>query len=68
MKRKNLKKFRIDLDLKSKDMAEILKINPTYYSNIENGRVDPSFDVAQRFGDIFRGKYDDYWVLFKKTE
>lgn len=68
MKRKNLKKFRIDLNLKSKDMAEILSINPTYYSNIENGRVDPSFEVAERFGDIFRGKYDDYWVLFKKTE
>ena len=66
MKRKNLKKFRIELDLKSKEMAEILNVDATYYSNIENGRVNPSFDVAQRFGDIFRGKYDDYWELFKK--
>ena len=68
MKRINLKLFRMKLGLKSKDMAELLGINATYYSNIENGRVDPSYETAEKFGNIFRGQYEDFWEIFKKGE
>lgn len=68
MKRINLKKFRISLDLKSKEMAELLGLNASYYSNIENGRVDPSYETAEKFGIIFKGQYNDFWELFKKEE
>lgn len=68
MKRINLKLFRMKMGLMSKEMAQLLGINPTYYSNIESGRVDPSYEVAEKFGNIFRGKYDDFWELFKKEE
>lgn len=66
MKRKNLKKFRIDLDLKSKEMSEKLGVNPTYYSNIENGRVNPNFEFMERFEKTFNNQYEDIWFLFKK--
>lgn len=54
--------------LLSKEMAEKLGVNLTYYSNVENGRVDPSFDFVQKFGIMFRGEYEDFWELFEKTE
>lgn len=66
MKRKNLKKFRIDLDLKSKEMSKKLGVNPTYYSNIENGRVNPNFEFMERFEKTFKNQYEDIWFLFKK--
>ena len=66
MKRTNLQLFRIKMKLKSKEMAEKLGVNPTYYSNIENGRIDPSWEFGEKFGEIFRDKYDDFWTLFKK--
>lgn len=68
MKRNNLRMFRMKMGLMSKEMAKLLSINPTYYSNIENGRVDPSYEVAEKFGNIFRGQYEDFWELFKKGE
>lgn len=68
LKRKHLIKFRIDLGLKSKDMAEKLGVSRVHYSNIENGKVDPSFKFVEKFGNIFKGQYDDFWELFKKIE
>lgn len=68
MKRNNLKLFRMKQGLSSKEMAEKLGANYTYYSNIENGRIDPSFKFVEKFGMIFKGKYDDFWELFKKGE
>lgn len=62
--RKNLKKFRIDLDLKTKEIAKKLGISPSYYSLIENGRKDPTYEFMEKFGKIFN--YDDMWELFKK--
>lgn len=64
MKRKNLKKFRIDLDLKSKDMAEKLGVSTSYYSNFENGKVEPSIEFAYKFQEVFG--VDDVMELFKK--
>lgn len=64
MKRKNLIKLRIDLGLKSKEMAEKLNITTTKYSNIENGKVNPSIDFAYKIQELF--EVDDVMELLKK--
>ena len=63
MKRKNLIKLRIDLGLKSIEMAEKLNITRTKYSNIENGRVKPSIDLAYKIQEVFN--VDDVMELLK---
>ena len=64
MKRKNLMKFRIDMGYKSKDMAEKLGITNTKYSNIENGKVEPSLEFIYKFQEIF--DVEDALELFRK--
>ena len=64
MKRKNLMKFRIDMGYKSKDMADKLGITTTKYSNIENGRVEPSLEFVYKFQGIF--DVEDVLELFRK--
>lgn len=66
MKRKNLIKFRIDLGLKSKEMAEKLGLIPPVYSNIENGKKEPSIELAYKIQDVFG--VDDVLELLKKAE
>lgn len=68
MKRLNLIKFRIDLGLKSKDVAERLGITKQHYSNIENGKVNPTYKILEKFGEVFEDMYEDIWELFKKAE
>lgn len=68
MKRKNLRLFRMKIGLLSKEMAEKLDVHPTYYSNIENGKIEPSWEFAEKFGNMFKGQYEDFWLLFKKEE
>lgn len=63
MKRKNLIKLRVDLGLKSIEMAEKLNISRTRYSNIENGRVKPSIDLAYKIQEVF--DIDDVMELLK---
>lgn len=65
MKRNNLKLFRMKQGLSSKEMAEKLEIDPTYYSNIENGRVNPGHKFYMKFGKIFKGQYEDICELFE---
>lgn len=69
MKRKNLKRLRIDLDLKQKDFAEKLKVSNSYYCDIENGKRDPSFGFMvdfEKFCDKEGIIIEDIWRLFKK--
>ena len=70
MKRKNLIKLRIELGMKSQEMAEQLKISRVHYSNIENGKKDPTFGVMERLEKICTEKgytVEDIWELFKKV-
>ena len=53
MKRKNLIKFRIDLDLTSKEMAEKLKLSATTYSNLENGKKKVTLDIVNTLSNEF---------------
>ena len=66
LKRKNLIKFRIDLGLKSKEVAEKLDITKTRYSNIENGKAEPSIELLYKFQDVF--DVDDILELMKKED
>lgn len=48
-----LRLIRVYHDLKQKDVAERLKISPTYLSEIEKGHKTPTLDVIQRYSDSF---------------
>lgn len=71
LKRKNLAKLRIDLGLKSKELADLLKLSRVHYSNIENGKVDPTFEFIEKFERFCKENeiyVDDIWEVFKKSE
>lgn len=54
LKRKNLIKFRIDKNLKSKEMAERLGLTTSYYSNLENGKIiNPRTNIANKLEEAF---------------
>lgn len=68
MKRKNLVKLRADLGLKSQEFAELLEISKQHYSNIENGKVDPTFGIIVRLETVLNNKgyvTENIWDLFK---
>lgn len=68
MKRKNLVKLRADLGLKSQEFAELLEISRQHYSNIENGKVDPTFGIITRLEKVLDNagyEIEDIWNLFK---
>lgn len=54
MKRKNLIKFRIDKNLKSKEMAELLELTTSRYSNLENGKIiNPGTNILYKLEEVF---------------
>lgn len=68
LRRKNLVKLRADLGLKSQDLAEQLEISRQHYSNIENGKVDPTFGIIVRLEKVLGNagyEVEDIWNLFK---
>lgn len=65
-KRKNLIFWRIENGLKQVDIIKKLGISSGYYSNLETGRVDPSFRLLVKFREIF--EIDDIVELFKLSE
>lgn len=67
MGRLNLKKFRIELNLKSKQMAEKTGISRSHYSNIENGKKDPTYEYMGKFEKVFEVEESKMWGLFKKA-
>lgn len=71
MKRKNLIKLRADLNLQSQELAELLEISKQHYSNIENGKVDPTFKIILKLEETLKSRgyfIEDIWELFKKSE
>ncbi len=71
MKRKNLIKLRVELGLRSQEMAEELGFSRQHYSNIENGRVDPTFGFMEKLEQLCKergNEVEDIWELFKQAE
>jgi transcriptional regulator with XRE-family HTH domain len=48
------------------DIYKKLKISSGYYSNLEKGRVNPSFPLLVKFQEIF--EVDDVIELFKLSK
>lgn len=63
MKLIKLIKFRLDHNLKSKEMAEILGYTASKYSQIENGKRKPPIEMAVLIEEIFG--IDNALSLFK---
>jgi transcriptional regulator with XRE-family HTH domain len=71
MKRKNLVKLRVELGLKSQEMAEHLGVGRVHYSTIENGKNDPTFGTIEKLEQLCNEKgivVEDIWEVFKKFE
>lgn len=64
MKRKKLKKWVIDNDLKQLEIAERLGITRQQWYNIVNGKSDPSYKLLTKFSETFN--IDNVYELFKK--
>lgn len=66
MKLKNLIKFRIDKGLRSNEMAKMLGLSKTAYSNLENGKTKPTIALAHKIQEVF--DVDDVLYLFQVEE
>lgn len=54
----NLKYIRSSLNISQKEIANYLKLNPSSYSNYENGRREPSIDVLIKISDFLNVEID----------
>lgn len=63
-----LKRMRIIYDYKAKDMSNLLDISPSYLSEIENGKKQPSLDLLQRYANVFGVKVSSLILLSEKIE
>ena len=67
----NLIKFRKTREAGKRSItyfADVLGITRQHYTDIENGKSNPSFGLMQRFEEVFKNQYEDIWELFKKSE
>ena len=49
--RKNLKRLRLKKKLPQADLSKSLDVNRTYISNIENGRMNPTFSTLEKISE-----------------
>lgn len=54
----NLKYIRSSLNISQKEIANHLKLNPSSYSNYENGRREPGIDVLIKISDFLNVEID----------
>lgn len=52
--RNNIKRLRLERNLKQTDLAELVEVEPKHISCIENGISFPSFDLLTRLSDAFK--------------
>ncbi len=57
-----LKELRYEKNLTVKDMANILSISPSFYTQIENGNRTLSYSMAVKIGRIFKKKPDKIFL------
>ncbi len=64
---KILKRCRTDHKYTCKEMAKMLKISPSYYSQIENGKRKLDYKMAVKIASIFELYPDDiFYTYFDK--
>lgn len=53
-----IKELRVDKDLSQKELADILNVTRSAYSNYENGIRDVPVDVLARLADFYKTSVD----------
>jgi len=48
-----LKMFRTIHGHKAKELAELLEISPSYLSEIETGKKKPSYELLEKYSEVF---------------
>ena len=51
-----LRLLRVFHDFKAKEFAKIIEISPSYFSEIESGKKQPSLDIIGRYAKVFNTK------------
>ncbi|MFZ5967341.1 MAG: helix-turn-helix domain-containing protein [Bacillota bacterium] len=64
-KKEDLIKFRESIDKTQEEMADILGISVSYYSKIEKGERNPSFNFITKFKEKFGVSIEP--IFFKST-
>ena len=60
-----LRQKRLDNNIKSKTMAELLDISPAYLSSLENGsRQPPSYELLKKMAAILKLNTNERFLLF----
>lgn len=59
----NLKKLRKKRNLTQQEVADMVGIHRTTYTNIENGKADPSFKVMQKIKKALKSERDDIFLI-----
>lgn len=62
-----IKTYREQAGLTQTRLAEALRLNQGYISQIENGEKKPSLEIAQRIADFFGVGVDDLWINAPST-
>ena len=61
-----LRVLRVFNGYKAKELAEALKISPSFISEIENGGKKPTLDLLNRYGEVFHVKVSTL-ILFSEA-
>ncbi|ABJ76330.1 MULTISPECIES: helix-turn-helix transcriptional regulator [Leptospira] len=63
-----LRLLRVFHDLKAKDLAEKLSISPSYLSEIENGKKEPTLELLNKYSVVFNMPVSSIFLLSEGTE
>lgn len=63
-----LKRLRIIYGYKASEMCKLLTISPSYLSEIENGKKQPSLEHLRKYADIFGIKLSSLILLSETYE
>lgn len=63
-----LKRLRVIYGYKASEMCKMLNISPSYLSEIENGKKQPSLDHLRKYADIFGIKLSSLILLSETYE
>ena len=65
---KALNLIRIFHQIKQKELAEKLKISRSYISEIESGKKKPSYDLLQRYSNVFNVPVSSLFIISEFIE
>lgn len=63
-----LKRLRVIYDYKASEMSRMLNISPSYLSEIENGKKQPSLEHLRKYAEIFGIKLSSLILLSESYE